>query len=253
MTWWVAGSVVAGALVSSDASRKVSNTQADAAREASAAQRSEYDQTRTDNLPALAARNSSLSRVQEMLGIGGNAKASGYGSWANPITPQNVQNDPGYQFGLKQGNQNIEGSAAARGGLFSGAAMRELNRYGNDYASSKYGDAYNRLASDQDRQRNALFGVAGLGQTGSSTIAQSGQNMANQIGSNLIGAGNAQGASIIEQGNALQNGVNALGYGVSRGRRGGGNSATTTGWWGGSARYDDPYASRGYFGGAEGE
>lgn len=213
----VATAVVASAVIGGYSANKAAKAQGAAAQDASDQQRAMYDQTREDNMPALGARNSSLARVQEMLGIGGNAKAAGYGSWSKPIAPQNVQGEAGYQFGLTQGNNNIQGSAAAAGGLFSGATGKALTRYGNDYATTKYGDAYNRLAADQDRSRNALMQLAGAGQSGASTIAQSGANTSSQIGSNMIGAGNAQGASIIAQGNALQGGVNALGYGLSNG------------------------------------
>jgi hypothetical protein len=203
-------------------------------------QRHQYDTTRSDNLPALQARNSSLARVQEMLGIGGDSKSTGYGSWSKPISPQNVQNEAGYQFGLNQGNQNIQGSAAAAGGLFSGAAGKALTRFGNDYATTKYGDAYNRLASDQDRTRNALFGAAGLGSTGASTIAQAGGQYAGNAGDALQNMGNARGASIIAGGNAMNNGVNALAYGLGKTNMfgaGGGGSPNYSGvqgvneWW----------------------
>lgn len=220
MTWGmvaVAGATVVSGAIGSRSASKAADAQAGASDRATAEQRAMYDQTREDNMPAMQARNTSLARVQEMLGIGGNSKAAGYGSWSKGIAPLNVQNEAGYQFGLNQGNQNIQGSAAAAGGLFSGATGKALTRYGNDYASTKYGDAYNRLAADQDRTRNALMQLTGAGQYGASTIAQSGANTASQIGSNLIGAGNARGASIIAQGNALQGGVNALGYGLSNG------------------------------------
>lgn len=211
------GGSLGGAIDSSRAAGKAADQQQAATDASIGLQRYQYDTTRADNAPALQARNSSLARVQEMLGIGGDAKSAGYGSWAKPITPQNVQADPGYQFGLRQGNNNIQGSAAASGGLFSGATGKALTQYGNDYASTKYGDAYNRLASDQDRTRNALFGAAGLGSTGASTIAGAGANYANNAGSAMTNMGNARGASIIAGNNAMQSGVNALAYGLSKG------------------------------------
>jgi hypothetical protein len=55
---------------------------------------------------------------------------------------------------------------------------------------------------------NPLQSVAGLGQTGASTVAQAGQNYANQAGQNMIGAGNAQAAAGIAQGNAITGAIN---------------------------------------------
>lgn len=43
----------------------------------------------------------------------------------------------------------MEGSAAARGGLFSGATGRALQDYGQGLASQEYGNAYNRFANDR--------------------------------------------------------------------------------------------------------
>lgn len=243
------GGALGGAFDSSRAAGKAADAQQAATDASIGLQRYQYDTTRADNMPALQARNTSLARVQEMLGIGGDARSAGYGSWSRPITPQNVQADPGYQFGLSQGNQNIQGSAAASGGLFSGATGKALTRYGSDYATTKYGDAYNRLAADQDRSRNALMQLAGAGQSGASTIAQSGENYANGAGTALTNMGNARGASIIAGGNAMQSGVNALAYGLNRNTGG----AQSNSWWGGVSRRDDPYRVAGYFGGDEGE
>lgn len=41
---------------------------------------------------------------------------------------------PGYQFGLDEGAKTVQASAAARGGLNSGATLKALTKFGNDYA-----------------------------------------------------------------------------------------------------------------------
>ncbi|WP_299942115.1 hypothetical protein [uncultured Microbulbifer sp.] len=53
---------------------------------------------------------------------------------------------PDYQFRLKEGEKAINRSAAARGGLLSGAALKDLNNYTQDVASTEYGNWYGRLA-----------------------------------------------------------------------------------------------------------
>lgn len=51
---------------------------------------------------------------------------------------QKLQQDPGYQFRFQEGTEAVEKSAAARGGLYSGRAMKELERFGQDLASQQY-------------------------------------------------------------------------------------------------------------------
>jgi len=75
---------------------------------------------------------------------------------------------PGYQVNLDAGQRQLNASAAARGGLLSGAAAREGLRYGADYGTSVF-----------NGERNALFQAAGLGQQGVNTGAQSGAQAAN--------------------------------------------------------------------------
>lgn len=203
-----AAAAIGGALISSDASHSAANKQQDAANNATALQKQQYDQTRTDNMPALNARNASLSRLQDLLGISGNTHAAGYGSLGGPINPGDVANSPGYQFGLKQGQTTLNNQEVARGMSNSGQALKAALQYGTDYATTKYDDAFNREVANRSAQLNPLQSAAGLGQTGASTIAASGSNFANQAGQNAIGAGNAQAAATMATGNAISNGIN---------------------------------------------
>ena len=147
-------------------------------------------------MPALQARNASLAHLQKLLGIDG----SGGGMATSPTAAQ-VQAEPGYQFGLQQGQQALNHQAAARGMSNSGAALMAAQRYGTDYAGTKYNDAWNRLQGEQTNQVNRLASVAGLGQTGASQVAQSGQQYANNAGNIGMSAANAQGAAGIAQAN----------------------------------------------------
>lgn len=71
--------------------------------------------------------------------------------------------DPGYQFRLSEGNKAVEASAAARGGLFSGATGTDLQNFSQGLASQEYGEAYDRFADQRDYKRgnyesDRLFG-----------------------------------------------------------------------------------------------
>lgn len=112
---------------------------------------------------------------------------------------QGFTKTPGYDFRLREGTNAIEGSAAARGGLMSGATLQALQNYGQDYATNAY--------------ENWLSRVGGLTQMGSAAAGQqaaAGQNFANQTGTYLTQAGDARAAGTLATGNALAQGFGAI-------------------------------------------
>ena len=108
--------------------------------------------------------------------------------------------DPGYQFRLGEGNKAIENAARARGTSMMPSTVKELLRYGQDYASGEFANVFNRNA-----------GVAGLGQQAVNTGAGLGAQNAQTIGGLYAGLGNARGASAIAGGNAMAGGLNTIG------------------------------------------
>jgi hypothetical protein len=93
--------------------------------------------------------------------------------------------DPGYNFRLGEGMKALERQSAARGGLISGSALKAASRYGQDYASNEFGNAYNRMA-----------GLASLGPSAAGVMNNLGQNYSTN-------AGNAYGTMGANTGNAL--------------------------------------------------
>lgn len=152
-------------------------------------------------------------RQQVALGWGGQDKlryapnGGDYGSLLKNFTGADLQNEPGYQFGLDQGRKALEGSAAARGGLFSGRAGMALQKFGNDYGSTKFGEAFNRDSANKTRQFNFLSGSAGMGQNAAAQTGNAGQTMAQQVGANTMGMANAQGAAGIAGANAWNSAI----------------------------------------------
>ena len=135
-------------------------------------------------------------------------------------------NEPGYQFGLEQGRNALEGSAAARGGLYSGNALRELTRYGGDYATTRFGQANDRAQQAFGNRWNRLAGLAGIGQT---SVQQTGNlgMMNSWRGSDLMtGAANANAAAGMQRAGIWGNGANQLaGLAAYRNWGGGGGSS----------------------------
>jgi hypothetical protein len=130
--------------------------------------------------------------------------------------------EPGYQFGLQQGRNALEGSAAAGGGLYSGQALKELTQYGNDYGTTKFNDAFNRQQSAFGNRWNRLAGLAGVGQTSVQQTGAAGQNYANNVGNIAMGNANAQGAAGMAQANIWGNALNQMGSWARQGGWGSG-------------------------------
>lgn len=86
-------------------------------------------------------------------------------------TGADLLNDPGYQFGLTEGQRAIKAAGNAGGTRFSGATLKTLDRYATDYASTKFNDAFNRNLTtfrtnregDQD-QLDRIRDLAGIGE-----------------------------------------------------------------------------------------
>ena len=134
--------------------------------------------------------------------------ADQFGSLMKPWTEQfkapTVTDDPGYQFRLNEGMKLLEKSAAAKGNLVTGSTAAALERYGQDYASNEYGNAYNRALTEyqqrynidqqtQTNQFNRLGMLSGMGQTTAQQLNSAGQNFANSSGTILMNSANAQG------------------------------------------------------------
>jgi hypothetical protein len=122
--------------------------------------------------------------------------------------------DPGYAFRLSEGQKALDRSAAARGGLISGGALKAAQRFGQDLGSQEYQNAYNRALTgynaDVAREAtgyNRLAALAGYGQTATGQIGAAGQNMASNVG-NLMTSGAAAGAAgTVGGANALTGGL----------------------------------------------
>jgi hypothetical protein len=108
---------------------------------------------------------------------------------------------PGYDFRMQEGQDALESSAAARGGLLSGAALQASQQYGQNYATSEY-----------DKYLAKLQGQQGVGLSASAMNATAAQNTASGVSNALGNYGDAASAGAIGVGNAFNTGIgNVLG------------------------------------------
>ncbi|MFZ2287609.1 MAG: hypothetical protein WAV93_11540 [Bacteroidales bacterium] len=224
MSGWVAGAVVGSTVIGGVMGNKAAGTQADAANraadiqgqsaaEATALQREMWQQQVTAQKPWQEAGVNALTQLTQGTAPGG--------TMVRPFAQSDYQADPGYAFRLKEGMKALESTAAARGGLLSGNAMRGAVGYGQEMGSQEYQNAYNRYQTNQGNQYNRLASMAGLGQTANTALGQAGQQYANQAGGNImstgvnagnaaLAAGNANASSYQGWGNAIGTGINQL-------------------------------------------
>lgn len=78
------------------------------------------------------------------------------------MTGAGFTTSPGYQFRLDQGNQALARKAAASGGRISGAALKALDQYNQDFASNEFGNWANRALQVGSIGANATGNIANL-------------------------------------------------------------------------------------------
>jgi hypothetical protein len=118
-----------------------------------------------------------------------------------PFGMQQFQQDPGYAFRMSEGMKALERSAAARGGLLSGAQMKGIQRYGQDLGSQEYQNAFNRYQAERTARLQPLQSLAGVGQTSAQSLGgAAGTYGANAGNIAMTGGANAANAAL-QQGN----------------------------------------------------
>lgn len=139
----------------------------------------------------------------------GDPTAGDYGSFTTPFNVEQFYNyaDPGYAFQLQQGTQALQNSAAAGSGALSGAALKDLLKYNQDYAGTAYDAAFNRYQTQQGNIFSRLFDISQLGQNAAAGVGAQGTTLAGNAGQNTANAGAATGAGYVGAGNALGSGA----------------------------------------------
>jgi len=177
-----------------------------------------------------------------------------YGSLMKDFTLQDFRADPGYNFRMQQGNQQLNNQLSAMGLRESGRALKEGLRFSQGLADQTYNDAFNRYNINRQNKYNFLSGVGGSGQQAAQQIASNansfGAGASNVLGNqmqlsnqNIVGQGDSRAAGLIGQGNAWNQGISSIGssFGMMAGLYGGGGGGGVVpiprGGGGGGNRY----------------
>jgi hypothetical protein len=197
----------------SKAAKSAAGTQAAAARDATDAQERMFERQVELQEPFREAGMAGQNRLLQLLGLGEDKTAADFGKYASAeFGMDKFTADPGYAFRMSEGMKGLERSAAARGGLLSGSALKGIQRYGQDLASQEYQNAFNRYQTSRTNTLNPFASLAGVAQSSANTLGTAAGQLGGQIGSNIIGAGNAAAAGQIGSANAIASG---LGQGVN--------------------------------------
>ena len=223
----IATAIVVGGVVSSRAASKAADTQAGASDRSGELQR----QTSKEQL-ALQERiyKQDVARQKPFYDVGVNAikkMQKQYNKMPAAFSGNvNLTQDPGYAFRLSEGTKALERSAAARGGLLSGGTGKALQRFGQEFGSQEYGNAYNRALTEYNagvnREAtgyNRLAAMSGTGQTAAGSLGAAGQNYANSsgniaqnmatnVGNSITNSAAARSSGYVGQANALTGSLN---------------------------------------------
>jgi hypothetical protein len=136
-----------------------------------------------------------------------------------PFSMEQFQADPGYGFRLSEGQKALERSAAARGGLISGGALKAATRFGQDMGSQEYTTAFNRYQTEREARLGPLRTLTGMGGTTASNLGAAGQTMASNVGNLGMAGANATAEGYLGSANArasgYMGGYNAINSGLS--------------------------------------
>lgn len=142
-----------------------------------------------------------------------NALSSRLNELTAPITMNEatLQNTPGYQFNLAQGEKAVQNAASARGLGTSGAALKGAAQYATGLADSTYQNQFNNANINNTNAYNRLMGVSNSGQTAANNLGVFTTGVGQSQGGNNIASGSGEIAGISAAGGAIGNAISNAG------------------------------------------
>lgn len=186
----LSGGNTLSSLISGGAALYGANKTANAAEDAAAEAKRQFDIGQANAAPWLNAGKTALGSQLDLLGLPG-------GTGNSESSLAQLQKTPGYQFRLDQGRKNLEASSAARGGMGSGKSGVAMQKYGQDYGTNEYNNRLNQLSS-----------LSGSGQVQANTSANAGQQYGTEAGNAALTAATARQSGILGAGSALSDWLN---------------------------------------------
>jgi hypothetical protein len=193
---------VGSGLLQSNAAKSAASTQAAAADRAMAQEAAMYGQSREDLAPYRETGYTALKDIERMKPfLTAQFGPEQFGQYL----------DPSMAFRQRMGTQATERLANIGGGAISGNTMRALTDYGQNLASTEYGNAFNRFQTERGNIYNTLANIAGMGQQAVNTGVNAGQSFAGQQTGLITGQAAANAAGTVGASNAYAGALGNLG------------------------------------------
>lgn len=146
------------------------------------------------NIGNLGQQEANLSPYTSAGTFGINQLVSGLspgGQFTQTMSPDEIlKQDPGYNFQLQQGEQQVQRAAAAGGTGISGGELKDATTYSQNLAQNAYQQAFQNFNQTQNQNFSRLLGVTGIGQQEANVVNQDQtQTELNSLGINSQVAG----------------------------------------------------------------
>jgi hypothetical protein len=197
-----AGAGLVGAGMQANAAKSAARTQAAAADRAMAQEREMYDIARGDLAPYRELGYTALGDIENRIPF-----------FTSQFGDEQLRQylDPSMDFRRRLCEQTTARMLNVGGGAISGNTLRGLEEFGQNLASTEYGNAFNRFQNERTNIYNTLANIAGMGQQSVNTGVQAGQNFAGQQTGLLSGQAAAQAAGQVGDANAISGGIGNVG------------------------------------------
>lgn len=190
----IALAIGGSALLGAGSSIFGASTQANAANQAEQLQLQMFNKEQQNLSPYMQAGVGGLAGQQNAL----NTLQAGF-------NPQNLQNTPGYQFQLGQGEQAVIDQRTATGGVGGGNTLKDLTQFGQGLASTTYQQQFGDWLAQNQAVLGGYQNLVGTGESAAAGVGAAGLQTANQAGNYLTQGANAISAGATGVTNSLNN------------------------------------------------
>jgi hypothetical protein len=223
------GSIIAGG-EQAGAAKSAAQLQAQESQNALNQNQQQFNTNQQDIAPFLKGGQQAEGELSGLTSTPGQGLLTPWNQTFQAPTAAQAAQTPGYQFQLQQGENALQNSAAASGGLLTGGNEAALDQYSQGLASQnyqqvynnqlqQYQQGYNQFENNQANEYNRLAGLSGAGQTAATNLGQLGQQSANTAANIDLTTGAQQGQDIQNAGAATASGYagasNALAGGAN--------------------------------------
>lgn len=154
---------------------------------------------------------SELLGLNAPTGVGGTATGTNLpGGYLNQIfnpTQQQLEQYPGYQFQLQQGDLALQSANSAGGSAISGPALKSLMSFNQGLAASNYNNYFNQFQTQQNNIFNRLNSIAAMGQNAAGNLGTAGTQLGTGIAQAQAGAAGSIAGGIAGASNNIGNAV----------------------------------------------